>query len=167
MDFVAELLQSDYKRSGFSCGEKNLDAFIQRQASQHLKSRAAGIFVVLEDQKVVKGYYTLSGDNVPYDEIPDEMRKKMPRYQSLPTTLLGRLAIDRKYQGQGLGELLLMDALYRSYTLSEQIGSVAVVVDALHEKAAIFYEKYGFIKLPDRGRLFMPMKTIAQGFKGF
>jgi GNAT superfamily N-acetyltransferase len=165
MDFITELLQADHKRSAFSCGEESLDAFIQKQASQHLKSRAAGIFVALDEDKRVKGYYTLSSDNIPYDEVPEDVRKKMPRYQSLPTTLLGRLAVDLQDQGAGFGELLLLDALYRVYTLSVQIGSIAVVVDALHEKAATFYEQYGFIRLPDRGRLFIPMKSIGQLFE--
>ncbi len=165
MDFVTELLQADHKRSAFSCGEESLDTFIQKQASQHIKSRAAGIFVAVDDSKGVKGFYTLSSDNIPYDEVPEDVRKKMPRYQSLPTTLLGRLAVDLKHQGEGLGELLLLDALYRAFTVSEQIGSIAVIVDALHEKAAKFYGQYGFIKLPDRGRLFLPMRSVGQLFE--
>lgn len=164
MDFITDLLNADHKRSAFFCGEETLDVFIQKRASQHIKSRAAGIFVAADEDGRVKGYYTLSSDNIPYEDVPEAVRKKMPRYQSLPTTLLGRLAVDQKFQRQRLGESLLLDALHRAYAISEQIGSIAVIVDALHDKAAAFYGQYGFIRLPDRGRLFLPMKSIKQLF---
>ncbi len=84
-------------------------------------------------------------------------------YTKLPTTLLGRLAVDTQFRRQGLGELLLMDALQRCYVLSEQIGSIAVIVDPLDEEAAAFYQQYGFIPL-ESGRMFLPMKTVAALF---
>lgn len=164
MGFITDLLNADHKRSAFSCGEESLDFFIQKLAMQHIKSRAAGVFVSADADGRVKGYYTLSSDSIPYEEVPEDFRKKMPRYDSLPTTLLGRLAIDHQYQGQRLGELLLLDAMHRAYLMSGQIGSIAVIVDALNDKAEAFYKQYGFIKLPDRGRLFLPMKSIKTLF---
>lgn len=164
MDFITHLLNADHNRSAFSCGEESLDFFIQKLASQHVKSHAAGVFIATDENGRVKGYYTLSSDSIPADSVPEDFRKKVPRYESLPTTLLGRLAIDLQHQGQGLGELLLIDALNRAYTISEQVGSVAVIVDALNRKAEAFYKQYGFIKLPDRGRLFLPMKSIKTLF---
>ena len=77
----------------------------------------------------------------------------------------GRLSVDHRYQGQGIGEFLLIDALRRAYFQSSQIAAVAVVVDAIDEKAWRFYRHFGFIPLPDRpDRLFLPMKTIAALF---
>jgi GNAT superfamily N-acetyltransferase len=164
MHFITEILNAGHKKSAFSCGEESLDTFIQKLASQHVKSRAAGVFITADAEGRVKGYYTLSSDSIPADLVPEDFRKKLPRYESLPTTLLGRLAIDRHDQGQGLGELLLIDALHRAYAISEQVGSVAVIVDALNSKAEAFYLQYGFIKLPDRGRLFLPMKSVKTLF---
>ncbi len=164
MNFITELLHADHKRSRFSCGEESLDVFIQKLASQHVKSRAAGVFIAADAGGRVKGYYTLSADSIPAESVPEDFRKKVPRYESLPTTLLGWLAIDLHDQGQGLGELLLIDALHRAYAISEQVGSAAVIVDALNSKAEAFYQQYGFIALPDRGRLFLPMKSVKTLF---
>ena len=96
--------------------------------------------------------------------IPENLLKKLPpAYDNLPVTLLGRLAVDKAFQGQGLGCLLLIDALKRSYnTAVSSVGSIAVVVDPIDEKARNFYLKYGFIDLPDSGRMFIPMGTVAQ-----
>ncbi|MEL6634322.1 MAG: GNAT family N-acetyltransferase, partial [Bacteroidota bacterium] len=85
-----------------------------------------------------------------------------PSYHNLPVTLMGRLAVSLNFQGQKLGELLLIDALKRSYSVSREIGSMAVVVDPVDESAIKFYEKYGFVLLPDSGKLFLAMKTIGQ-----
>ncbi len=95
-----------------------------------------------------------------------DIQKKMPSsYTVLPTTLLGRLAVDQRFQGKGLGEQLLLDALKRSYDISAlEIGSVAIVVDPLDKAGVSFYAQYGFVKLPDRGRMFLPMKTIGRLF---
>ena len=89
----------------------------------------------------------------------------MPRaYKDLPMILLGRLAVAESQKGNGLGELLLVDALKRSYDISSsEIGAIAVVVDPINDSET-FYEKYGFTKLPDSGKMFLPMTTIASLF---
>lgn len=90
----------------------------------------------------------------------------MPKsYLSLPTILLGRLAIDKSFQGQGLGKILLIDSLKRCLDTSDSIGAFAVIVDPLDQEAESFYEKYGFIKLPDSGKMFLPMRTIKELFE--
>ena len=95
---------------------------------------------------------------------PEEIRKKKPApYTNLPSTLLGKLAVDTRFRRKGLGELLLMDALQRCYVLSEQIGSMAVIVDPLDDEAAAFYKHYGFIAL-ESGRMFLSTKTVAALF---
>ncbi|MDP4128819.1 MAG: hypothetical protein Q8918_06095 [Bacteroidota bacterium] len=87
-----------------------------------------------------------------------------PAYQDLPATLPGRLAIGMSSKGKGLGNDLLIEALKRSYETSETIGSIAVIVDPLDEDAEEFYLKYWFIKLPDSGKMFLPMTTISALF---
>jgi GNAT superfamily N-acetyltransferase len=166
MEYIAIPLEAIHNRSSFTCGENNLDNYIQKQATQDMKRRhVAVVFVLPDESNNIKGYYTLSSDNVAHRKVPVEVQKKMPHYKNLPVILLGRLAIDKKYQGDGLGELLLLDALKRSYDVAKTtIGSIAVVVDPLNNEAVSFYKKYGFISLADSKRRFLPMQTIKQLF---
>lgn len=167
MSQISELLNSKHKKSDFSCGKEMLDNYLHKQASQDIKRKLSVCFVIKEvETDLIKGYYTLSNNSIPLELVPNEIRKKLPRsYEAIPTTLLGRLAIDNKFQGQGMGKLILVDALKRSYELSKTIGSLAVVVDPIDKDAERFYDKYGFIKLPDSGKMFLPMKTIGQLFE--
>lgn len=160
-------LHSQHKKSSFSCGKEMLDNYIQRQASQDVKRKLSVCFVVAEtDTNLIKGYYTLSSSSIPSERVPQVIREKLPRsYKSIPTTLLGRLAIDNRFQGQGIGKLILIDALKRCCKISKTIGSFAVIVDPIDQDAERFYTKYGFIKLPDSGKMFLPMKTIHQLFE--
>lgn len=98
--------------------------------------------------------------------IPGSFKKKLPKsYVSIPTILLGRLAIDKDFQGKGIGKILLIDSLKKCFDTSDSIGAFAVIVDPLDKDAERFYDKYGFIKLPDSGKMFLPMKTIKELFE--
>ena len=110
----------------------------------------------------VLGYYTLSASIITTDGLPAQLAKKLSRYPQLPVTLLGRLAVDQTQKGKGLGEFLLMDALYRSLQAAAEIAAMAVIVDAKDNAAAAFYQRYGFIPLQKKpARLFLPIKTVA------
>ena len=168
MSYLAIPLTKGHDRTQFSCGKTPLDNYLQKQATQDMKRRLAVVFVIPDaESNRVKGYYTLSNDAVAREIIPVEAQKKMPRhYDNLPVTLLGRLAVDQAFQGQRLGEDLLLDALRRAYDLSQtEIGSMAVVVDPIDDAAIDFYAAYGFVHLPDRNRLFLPMTTIGKLFR--
>lgn len=123
-------------------------------------------FVLTEPpESQVIGYYTLSSASVDHDAWPPELARRLPRYPQMPVTLLGRLAVDANHQGGGHGKRLLMDALYRSWQASQQIASMAVIVDAIDERACAFYQAFDFLVFPDQDlRLFLPMATIAQLF---
>ena len=165
-DFT-ESLNTNHKKKAFSCGKDMLDDYLQKQANQDVKRKLSACFV-LNDKKtnLLKGYYTLANNSIPQNLIPTKFKKNLPKsYTSLPTTLLGRLAVDNNFQGKGIGKLLLVDALRRSYIISKSIGSFAVIVDPIDKEAANFYSKYGFIKLPDSGKMFLPMKTIKTLFE--
>jgi predicted GNAT family N-acyltransferase len=110
----------------------------------------------------VLGYYTLCATALPAGDIPAEARKRIPRYPLVSATLIGRLAVAEARQGEQLGSLLLADAVRRSYASAATVGSSMMVVDALDERAAGFYERYGFMRLPDSLRLILPMPTIRQ-----
>lgn len=166
MNEATELLNNTHKKKEFMCGKDMLDRYFHEQANQDIKKKLSVCFVK-EDREtgLVQGYYTLSSGSIQKDLIPFDIQKKIPSsYVSVPITLLGRLAVDTRFHGKGLGEQLLLDALRRSLELSKNIGSFAVVVDPLDNEAESFYKKYGFINIPDSGKMFLPMKTIEKLF---
>jgi GNAT superfamily N-acetyltransferase len=128
--FVVEPLSSRHDRAVFSCGVPALDTYLHRQAGQDLKKRAAVSFVITPDGRTIAGYYTLSQYAVQLDVVPPEIAKKLPKYPVVPATLLGRLAVSTAFRGQGLGVILLMDALYRALAHGREVASAGVVVDA-------------------------------------
>jgi GNAT superfamily N-acetyltransferase len=156
-----------HDRAAFSCEQESLDRYLKEHATQEIKKRVAAVYVLTPDGKTIAGYYTLSQYAIEAGEMPPELiqQLRLPRYDKLPATLLGRLARRKLFKGRGLGELLLMGALIRALEHSRNIASVAVVVDAIDENARGFYRRYGFIDILNRpNRLFMAMKTVAQLF---
>lgn len=166
MNYNIVPLNRSHKKQTFECGKELLDNYLHKQANQDVKRKLTVCFVLATEDETVIGYYTLSNTGIPREIVPEEIRNKLPNsYDDLPATLLGRLAIDKNFAGQGYGGLLLIDALKRSYDIStSSIGSMAVIVDPIDTQAVNFYEKYGFISLPDSGKMFIPMKTVAQLF---
>ena len=165
MTYLTVPLSASHKREDFSCGKSPLDTYLHKQVSQDIKRRLAACFILPDEGNKIKGYYTLSNDSIPAEDLPEDIKNKMPRaYRNLPTTLLGRLAVASNCKGQGIGKLHLMDALRRAHDVSTNIGSMSVIVDPLDEDAGAFYSYFGFIKLSDSGRMFLPMKTIAELF---
>jgi len=165
-DWRVEPLQKSHSRDGFSCGQIALDRYLQHQARQDVQSQVAAVFVAVRPpDTTVLGFYSLSASSINAADLPPDLAKKLPRYPHLPVTLLGRLAIDQPSKGQGLGQFLLLDALYRSLQAAAAIAAMAVVVDAKDAAAAAFYERYGFMPLsPSNGRMFLPMKTVVALF---
>ena len=165
MSYATVPLNASHKKAAFSCGKPMLDTYLYSQAKQDVKRKLSACFVLSDDDNNVKGYYTLSSAVISRDLLPEGIRKKLPpAYNDLPTTLLGRLAVDSNYQGQKLGEFLLMDALKRSLAVSHEVGSMAVIVDPIDEGAVNFYKKFDFTFLPDSGKMFLPMVSVAEIF---
>lgn len=166
-EYLTDPLSSKDNRAEFCCGEASLDDYLKKYAGQDQKRREAAVFVYSVENQIA-GYYTLSALQVDTSEFPKPILKKLrlSSYPKKPATLLGRLAVDQKFQQEGIGKLILVDALKRSYFQSTQIGSVAVAVDALNEQAATFYQHFGFVRLTTQpNRLVLPMKTIASLFE--
>ncbi len=165
MSWVVEALSGDHVRADFSCGHGQLDEYLQKHAGQHARKDMGRTFVAVRpgEQRVL-GYYTLSASSVEFLHAPVALQRKLPRYP-LPVALVGKLAVDRSVQGEGLGEFLLMDALRRIVEVSGQMAVLAVEVHALDEQAKKFYLKYGFQPFLDRPlHLFLPVATIRQLF---
>lgn len=160
------MLNKHHNRERFDCGKEVLNDYLKYQANQDVKRKLSVCFVLIDsNSNDIQGYYTLSNSGIPLEHFPDRIRNKFPQsYKVIPTTLLGRLAISTKFQGKGIGHILLIDALKRSLIASQEIGSYAVVVDQLDEKSKTFYEKYDFIELADTLKMFLSIKTINDLF---
>jgi ribosomal protein S18 acetylase RimI-like enzyme len=165
-NFKIEPLGKKHDRAAFFCGQDSLDQYLKNQAGQAVGKNLAAVFVLTPDGRRIAGYYTLSSYAVKLDEIPEEIARKLTRMQEVPATLLGRLARSIEFRGQGIGEILLVDALKKAFHNSARVASRAVIVDAKDEEAAEFYKRYGFIRFPNRSnRLFLPMISIQKTFK--
>jgi GNAT superfamily N-acetyltransferase len=165
-EYIIEALGDRHDRSRFSCGVEPLDRYFRDRAGQDARRNIATPFVLIHRAtQEACGFYTVANTAICLQELPLDVARRLPKYPFVPATLLGRLAVDTKHQGKGLGEFILLDALRRSRAASDQAASFAVVVDAKDEPATAFYRKYGFRALPAApGRLFLPMKTIGQLF---
>jgi GNAT superfamily N-acetyltransferase len=160
---VEPLSAAKHRRDEFACESPELTEFLRTRARKEMQARASACFVLVpaDDPGRIAGFYTLSAAEVVTAELPEAMAKKLPRYQSLPATLLGRLARDLAFRGQGLGDRLMLDALARAFASSAEVGSVAVVTDPKDERAAAFYREFGFVRLTDH-RLVLAMKDVAR-----
>lgn len=149
-------------RSSFHCGVDELNDYLRNRASQDVRRRYATCMVAIDTQTTkVVGYYTLAMSSIPVDGLPEGLRQKLPRYPLVPVARLGRLAVDRTYQGQKLGAALLADAVAR--TVAADVAAYAIVVDAKDKRAERFYEHFGFLKLArSPGSLFLPISDALK-----
>lgn len=157
--FVIEPLGKKHRRGDFSCGNGRIDAYFREVVSQDVKRKYATCFVAREiTTDRVAGFYTLSSSNVPLNDVPEPLAKKLPRYPSVPAVLIGWPGRHSDYAGQGLGEALLFDAIKTVATSS--IGAHAIFADAIDAEAACFYATFGFMPLIERPRtLYLPVAT--------
>ncbi|RDV43859.1 histone acetyltransferase [Leifsonia sp. ku-ls] len=134
--------------SEFDCGVPALDRWLRAWARRNEGSGASRTFVSVDaDTQRVAGYYCLSASSLIRDGIPEALGREMPN--PVPVALLGRLAVDRRYSGEGLGRSLLQDALARAVSAAQSVGMVAIIVNAKDESVVPFYERFGFSLLPD------------------
>ncbi len=161
MSYRFEPLGSLHDRESFDCGIPVLNDYLRKFARKDAQRLVAATFVMIasaQPERII-GYYTLSAFTVEMIELPEALRKKLPRYPKLPATLIGRLA--RDVNQPGTGSLLLVDALCRACEQSATIAAMAVVTEAKNEAAASFYRKFGFQSLGDsHNRFFLSMGTI-------
>ena len=168
-EFV-ELNKSLHDRESFDCGNKGLNHFIQTQAARHAKQAISKTYVLPSIKKLDSGkssicaFYTLSPLSIDRQTLPGNISKKLPHYP-IPAILLGQLAVNIDFKGNGLGKITLVQALKFAHAISNEIGGFAVIVDCLEQSVENFYSKYGFQQLEiinQKMRMFLPMKTIKQ-----
>ena len=151
-------------REEFTCEESpELTEFLRKRARKEAEAKASACFVMvpIDEPARIAGYYCLSGAAIELSQIPEKLAKKLPHYQELPVTLLGRLARDSAFRGAGIGDLLMLDCLARALKGTADIGSIGVITDPKDARAARFYAEFGFFELSG-GRLFLPMKEIKR-----
>jgi ribosomal protein S18 acetylase RimI-like enzyme len=160
--FRLEPLSDKHERTSFACGEEALDRYFQTQAAQDIRRRIATCFVAIEAATGhLAAFYTIASASIPTADLPPGITKRLPRYPTIPAVRIGRLAVDLKFRGRGLGAALLADAVRRILLAPPAV--FAVLVDAKNDQAVAFYERDGFQRLTSQPRtLFLPMATAEK-----
>lgn len=159
-----EAITRAHNRKAFDCGEPTLNDYLVRYARQNHESGGAKTFVAVppDEPTRILGYYSLSPASIDYARTPALLRRGLGRYE-VPVFRLGRLAVDRTAQGQGLGGQLLIAAGMRCLAVAAQVGGVALLIDALNERAAQWYSGYGAVPLLDAPlSLVLPLTVIER-----
>ena len=150
----------EHQKSGFCCGSDLLDRYFSERVGQDVRRNLTKCFVAIDNSHgIIAGFYTLSAAQIPLLQLSEKLADKMPHYHAVPASRLGRLAIDKSYQGKGLGSTLIADALMRSS--SSSMAVYALLVDAKDESAATFYLHHGFIPCIGAPHTsFLPIGTV-------
>jgi GNAT superfamily N-acetyltransferase len=159
--FSIEALNSAHSRKGFLSGVEPLDRYFRELVTQDVKRRVSNCFVALDTADVIAGYYTFAAASLPLTELSADEKQRLPRYALLPAGLIGRLAVDQKFQGQRLGSALIMDAAARSARAEPAI--FALIVDAKDDRAIAFHQHHEFRRFASKpASLFLPILTALQ-----
>jgi GNAT superfamily N-acetyltransferase len=151
-----EPLGKQHDRATFSSGQPDIDDWFRRRASQDERRNVARVFVAVDDELGVVGFYGLSSYTLALDDLPADLARRLPRYDAIPAARIGRLARDKRVRGQGVGELLLADAVRRILGAGRTVAVFAIVVDAKDNRVIDFYRRFGFQPFPSRpNRLFL------------
>jgi ribosomal protein S18 acetylase RimI-like enzyme len=151
-------------RSGFECGVAALDQYFRTQVTQDARRRVTNCFVTIEAATDrIAAFYTIASASVATGDLPDDVTKRLPRYLTLPAVRIGRLAVDHRFQGSGLGTAMLADAAYRILHAAPAVFTL--LVDAKDDQAVAFYEHHGFRRFTSQPRtLFLPMATAEKAW---
>jgi GNAT superfamily N-acetyltransferase len=147
--YVTEPLSSRHDRGTFACGVEALDRYIARQATQDIKKHFASVYVASpqDNEHEIAGFYSITVTGISQSDVPLNIRRKLPHYRSIPAVLLGRLAVDVRHRGCGVGRFLLLDAF--TVYLKTNLALAFFVTEAKDETARAFYQHFGFRALND------------------
>lgn len=164
-----QILGREHDREGFDCGSEPLNVYLKRTARQHAERGISRTFVLVEESgqepKIILGFFTLNICQLKTEQLPAEFARSLPRQVS--GVKLGRLAIAKDCQGQGLGKLLLVAAMKKVLEIFESAGGIGLFVDAKDDQAKAYYERFGFVPLPETPlQLFLPLQTIKAVLQG-
>jgi GNAT superfamily N-acetyltransferase len=162
-----EPINKKHDREGFDCGEEALNEFLRRYARKSHERGGAKTFLAIEDagSKSILGFYSLSPASLDYARTPEITRRGLARYD-VPGFRLARLAVDRRWQGRGIGGQLLLAAGRRCLLAAAEVGGVVLVIDAKNEKVAGWYASYGAVALLDSPlSLLLPLDIIEAALR--
>lgn len=162
MAYHIRALDSSIDTSDFLCGREPLDDYIRRYASQDVRRNVARVFIATpdDDYRNLAGFFTLSAGSVCCSSLPSALARKLPRYP-VPVALIGRLAVSRKFQGKGLGSILLADACKKVSQASSVLAMAGIIVDAKDDEAVSFYKHFGFCPLQGQaGKMLLPASAF-------
>ena len=162
VEWREEALSRHHDRAGFDCGVVPLNEYLQRYARQQHEAGGARTFVAVSPgaPMAILGYYTISPGAIAFAKTPASLTRKLGRYE-VPVFRLGRLAVSRAVQKRGLGGDLLLAAGERALAVAQLVGGIALAIDAKDEHAAVWYERFGALRLLDDPlKLVLPLDTI-------
>jgi GNAT superfamily N-acetyltransferase len=147
-----------HHRKDFDCGVSALNIYLQQIANQDQTRGLARVYVLAEQQQII-GFYSICAHSVPTNQLPDNI--KFGGYSDTPFLLLGRLAVDNRYQRKGYGDALIYHAFKKTTEVAEKIGVLGMIVDAKDAKATMYYQKFGFKPLQaSKNRLVLPFSAM-------
>ena len=161
-----ESINRDHDRSRFDCGNDKLNQYLKRIARQHLNKGISRTFVLIDDNipTEILGFFTLAFCEIIIEKLPRKYAKKYP--SRAPAAKLARLAVAKKRQRQGFGAYMMINAIERIISVSENLGIIGFFVDAKSSEAKAYYEQFGFIPLSDNPlELFLPLDTLRQAYE--
>lgn len=165
--WVEAAITKQHDRAGFDCGDADLNLYVQKFARQNHESGGAKCFVAVPTDTPTRiiGFYTLSPASLEYARTPTLAKKGLGRYD-VPVFRLGRIAVDTAVQGRGLGGALLLRAADRCIRVAQDVGGVALLIDAKNDQAASWYESYGALRLEDAPlSLVLPLVIAAAALR--
>jgi len=159
------LLAKSHDRDGFDCGSEPLNLFLKQTARQHAARGISRTFVLVEEDaaepKAILGFFSLNICQIKSESLSAEEAKKLPRDAS--GIRLGRLAVAKEHQRQGIGKILLVAAMGKFIEIFNAAGGIGLFVDAKDHNAKRYYEQFGFVSLPSNDlEMFLPVKTIQE-----
>ncbi|MBV6624361.1 MAG: GNAT family N-acetyltransferase [Rivularia sp. (in: Bacteria)] len=163
---IVELLDKRHNRNSFDCGNEALNQFLKQIARQHIQKGISRTFVLvdIEQPEIIISFFTLTLCEVRIEKLPPKFANKYPL--KVPGVKLARLAVSKIYQRQGIGEIMMIEAMKRALIVAENAGGIGLFVDAKDEAAKTYYSRYGFVSLEDAFlEMFLPLSTIAQIFE--
>lgn len=162
MTYCIRPLDAFINAAEFQCGSEPLNDYIRRYASQDVRRNISRVFIATpeNDPRQLSGFFTLSAGSVSCSSLPASLARKLPRYP-VPVALIGRLGVDKKFQGKGLGSILLADACQKVSQASTVLAVAGIIIDAKDDDAISFYKHFGFIPLQGQaGRMLLPASVF-------
>lgn len=162
MTYCIRALDAFINAADFQCGSEPLNDYIRRYASQDVRRNIARVFIATpeNDPRQLSGFFTLSAGSVSCSSLPASLARKLPHYP-VPVALIGRLGVDKKFQGKGLGSILLADTCQKVSQASTVLAMAGIIIDAKNDDAISFYKHFGFIPLQGQaGRMLLPASVF-------